>query len=379
MSKRWMLGWAIVGLLSGAPAFAQESAKSGSAPQVADVSIVVGGQKLDNETPPITVNGRVLIPLRKVFNALGASVKYENKMIDSQRGQQTVQLSPGSNAAKINGQDVLLDVPPLLVGTVTYVPLRFVAQALGSNVAYDAAAKTVTVTPGEGGASAGAPAGMPAGPGLSAQRQEALKAMLKRLTVGHQGAILKVWDEAGKEVVYYRGLDDRATAPYDDEDQLKLLEALGVGDTQAVSALAQEVMDGFTQLPRREAVAFLGLIHSIEDDSPLEPNDEVDAALGRFLVQAMRSDKDVMVRRQACLALAVGDSDVLNHEILNAILEFYAGSQNLWETFPVQQFFEFQASRIRNMPTLPEVRERVASVNSLYTPAALRYLDGEDD
>jgi hypothetical protein len=375
MSKRWILGMMLVGSILGQPAIAQETpsaAPQAAAPaatvQAVDLAIVVGGQTLDKEQPPIMVDGRVLIPLRKVFNALGATVKYENKIIDAQRGKQTVQLSPGSNAAKINGQDTLLDVPPMLVDTVTYVPLRFVATALGDSVVYDPAAKTITVAPA-------GPAGMPAGAGLPPDRLEVLKGSLKRLAVGNQGAILKVWNQDSTDVAYYRGLDDRNTAPYDDEDQTSMLSTLGY--TQSVADTAKEIMDGFMQLPRREAVAYLGLIHSIEDDSPLEPPDEVDVAIKQFLIQVMKSDKDVVVRRQACLALAVGD--ILDQEVLNAILDFYSGSENLWETFPVQQFFQFQAEKIREMPNLAETRQRVAAVNSLYTPAALRYLDGEED
>lgn len=371
MSKRWILGFVMLGAFLGQPAVAQTVET-----QTVDVAIVVGGQTLDNQDPPIMVDGRVLIPLRKVFNALGATVKYENKIIDAQRGKQTVQLSPGQNAAKINGQDTTLDVPPLLVGTVTYVPLRFVATALGDAVVYDPALKTITVGPATAGANptAAGPAGMPAGPGLPADRLGVLKASLKRLVVGNQGAILKIWNEGATDVAYYRGLDDRDTAPYDDEDQEAMLGALG--HLQSVAASAQEIMDGFMQLPRREAVAYLGLIHSIEDDSRLEPPDQVDIAIKQFLIQVMKSDKDVVVRRQACLSLALGEPD---QEVVIAILDFYAGSENLWETFPVQQFFEYQSEEIREMPIFTQVRERVAAVNSLYTPASLRYLDGEDN
>lgn len=385
MSKRWFFGIALLSALASTPALAQEAPSAAppsapaasAAPQAVDVAIVVGGVPLDNEQPPIMVDGRVLIPLRKVFNALGASVKYENKIIDAGRGKQTVQLSPGSNAAKINGQDTLLDVPPLLVGTVTYVPLRFVAQALGDSVTYDAKLKTITVGPAtvaNGKPAAGAAQGMPAGPGLPADRLEVLKRSLKRLAVGNQGAILKVWNQDSTDVAYYRGLDDRDTAPYDEEDQLAVLDNLGY--VQSVPTSCQEIMDGFMQLPRREAVAYLGLVHSIPDSSRLDPPDEVDIAIRNFLIQVLKSDKDVVVRRQACLALAVGEPD---QEVINAILDFYAGSENLWETFPVQQFFEYQSDKIRSMPSLSQTRERVAAVNSLYTPAALRYLDGDDD
>ncbi len=357
MSKRWILGLALLG-----GAFLSQPA---SAQQPVDVAIVINGQALDKEPPPRMVDGRVLIPLRKVFNALGATVKYENKVIDAERGSQSVSLSPGSNVAKINGQETSLDVPPLLIDTVTYVPLRFVAQALGDSVNYDAAAKTITVTPSTA----------VAGPVVPPERLAVLKDSLKRLVVGHQGAILKIWNPEMSEVAYYRGIDDRAVAPYKDEDQQKIVGDLGYAST--LGSTAEEIMSAFMKLPRREAVAFLGMVHSIPDNSPLDPPDEVDIAIKKFLIQALKEDKDVAVRRQACLSLAVGDP--LDDDIINAVLDFYAGSENLWETFPVQQFFEFQAAKIRRLPNLAMIRERVAAVNSLYTPAALRYLDGQEN
>lgn len=356
MSKRWILGLALLG----GAAFTQPAV----AQEPVDVAIVINGQTLDKEQPPRMVDGRVLIPLRKVFNALGATVKYENKVIDAQRGSQSVSLSPGVKLAKINGQETTLDVPPILIDTVTYVPLRFVAQALGDSVNYDAAAKTITVTPA-----------VAEGPTVPAERLVILKDSLKRLMVGNQGAILKVWNPEMKEVAYYRGIDDRAVAPYDDEDHQKIIDDLGYTSTLATTA--EEMMNGFMKLPRREAVAFLGMIHSIPDASPLDPPDEVDKAIEEFLIKVLKEDKDVSVRRQACLALAVGDP--LDENIVNAILDFYAGSENLWETFPVQQFFEFQAAKILALPNLAQIRERVAAVNSLYTPAALRYLDGQEN
>lgn len=358
MSKRWILGLALLGgAFIAQPAIAQ---------QPADVAIVINGETLDKEPPPRMVDGRVLIPLRKVFNALGATVKYENKVIDAQRGSLSVSLSPGVNQAKINGEETTLDVPPLLIDTVTYVPLRFVAQALGDSVNYDAAAKTITVTPA---------APVAEEPTVPPERLAILKDSLKRLMVGNQGAILKVWNPEMSEVAYYRGIDDRAVAPYNAEDQEKILQDLGYAST--LETTVEEMMDGFMKLPRRETVAFLGLVHSIPDAHPLDPPDEIDIAIKQFLITVLREDKDVAVRRQACLALAVGDP--LDQEIVDVILDFYAGSENLWETFPVQQFFEFQAAKIRVMPNLAEIRERVASVNSLYTPAALRYLDGQEN
>lgn len=390
MSKRWVMGMIVLTALGRGiaqaeppslfpvaateakasllkePALAPGSPKvSGSSVgQPVQVSIVVGGKVLDNDTPPLMVDGRVLIPLRKVFQALGASVVYERGVINAQRGQQTVELSPGVGLAKIAGKETALDVPPILVGAVTYVPLRFVAQALGDSVLYEAKTKTITV-------SASAPTAVQPAITVPLDEISVMAKMLKRFAVGNQGAILKLWNDDSTEVAYYRGLDDRDTAPYSDEDQKALLG--GMGYTGELGALASDVMNAYPKLPKREAVAFLGLVHSIPDTSPLDPPNEVDDAIESFLIQVLKEDKDVVVRRQACLALAVSDS--LDQPMLNAILDFYAGSENLWETFPVQQFFQYQAAKIRALPGFSQVRERVAAVNSLYTDASLRYLD----
>lgn len=376
MSKRWILGAILIATCSGTPVFAQQTLSSAAPPtsatasvQPVELAIIVGGQVLENDAPPVMVDGRVLIPLRKVFNALGASVKYENKVISAARGKQTVELSPGVKSAKINGQEVTLDVPPILVGTVTYVPLRFVAQALGDSVLYEAAKKQITVVPQEAVATSEDPAAL-----VPLDKIEVIKLTLKRLAVGNQGAILKLWNKDSSEVAYYRGLDDRDTAPYSDKDREAILAGLDYED--GIVDLSGNLMNGFSKLPRREAVALLGLIHSIPDDSSLNPPRQVDRDIESFLIEVLKTDKDVVVRRQACLALAV--SDALDDGILDAILDFYSGSENLWETFPVQQFFQYKAARIRSLPTFTQVRERVAAVNSLYTDPSLRYLDGAE-
>ena len=335
-----------------------------AAQQAADVAVVVNGQPMVmTEAPPRLVQARVLIPLRKVFNALGAEVTYEKGVISAIRGKQNIVLSPNQKSARIDGQDVELDVPPMLIETVTYVPLRFVAQALGDSVNYDAGTKQISVSSQAGGTTASAATPAVADP---------YKATLKRLVVGHQGAILKLWSEDMSKVAYYRGLDDRATAPYSEDDRREILEGLGIAGE--IDAVCEDLISGYSTLPKLEIVALLGLLHSTPVDSPLSASPETRRQVERFLLDTLKNDSNVVLRRQACLALAVGDP--LDGRITGAILDFYSGSENLWETFPVQQFFEFQAAKIRNLPNWAEICTRVESVNSLYTPNALRYLKG---
>jgi len=126
--------------LSAAPATAQ------------NVNVVVNGNTVGFDQPPIERAGRVFVPLRGVFERLGASVVYANGDINAQGNGRSVHLHIGSTQATINGQTVGMDVAPFLVGARTLVPLRFVAQALGANVNWNQSNNTVYIQ-GSGAAS----------------------------------------------------------------------------------------------------------------------------------------------------------------------------------------------------------------------------------
>jgi hypothetical protein len=125
-----------------------------------DVSVTLNGAPLNLNPPPQERAGRVFVPLRGVFEQLGASVVYENGTINAQgRGNRSVSLHIGSNQATVDGQPQTMDVAPFIIGASTYVPLRFVSQALGASVNYDASNRVVAL--GNGGPQQGPP---PQGP-----------------------------------------------------------------------------------------------------------------------------------------------------------------------------------------------------------------------
>ncbi|HEY8297467.1 MAG TPA: copper amine oxidase N-terminal domain-containing protein [Candidatus Baltobacteraceae bacterium] len=111
----------------------------------AAIPIVVNGSTVTFDQPPIERAGRVFVPLRGVFERLGASVVYANGEINAQGNGRSVALHIGSNQATVNGQTAYLDQAPFLVGARTLVPLRFVAQALGATVNYNYGSHTVYI------------------------------------------------------------------------------------------------------------------------------------------------------------------------------------------------------------------------------------------
>lgn len=111
------------------------------------VTVQLDGAPLPLDTPPQISEGRTLIPLRAIFEALGASVVWTpaTQSIEATRGSRRVLLQVGETRATIDGQEVHMDVPARIIDGRTMVPLRFVSEALGGEVVWDAATRTVTI------------------------------------------------------------------------------------------------------------------------------------------------------------------------------------------------------------------------------------------
>lgn len=116
-----------------------------------NVTVVVNGQVMNFDQPPVMRNNRVFVPMRAIFERLGSSVVYSNGQINSQGNGRSVHLTIGSTQASVNGNSFTMDVAPFTVAGRTEVPLRFVAQALGANVSWNGNTETVYITSGAGG------------------------------------------------------------------------------------------------------------------------------------------------------------------------------------------------------------------------------------
>lgn len=113
-----------------------------------DIRVLVNGTPVDfHGAAPEQANNRVLVPLRGVFEAMGAQVEYHPAAgrISAARGDTRVELTIGSLHATVNGQDRTLDVPAQLHSDRTLVPLRFVSEALGAEVHWDEAQRAVSI------------------------------------------------------------------------------------------------------------------------------------------------------------------------------------------------------------------------------------------
>ncbi|SYX87294.1 copper amine oxidase N-terminal domain-containing protein [Paenibacillus alvei] len=113
----------------------------------ASISIYMDGVKLVTDQPPTTLQGRTMLPLRAIFEALDAKVLWDQRkqMVTAIKDDTTIVLKIGSKAATINGSAVVLDVPPQTLLGRTMVPVRFVSEAIGAEVGWDQRSRSVYI------------------------------------------------------------------------------------------------------------------------------------------------------------------------------------------------------------------------------------------
>ena len=98
---------------------------------------------------PRIVQGRVLLPLRRLAEHFGYKVDFYQESdairLSDEMGK-TMELTLGQKQATVNGRNVLIDVPAEAVNGVTFVPLRFIAESFDMVVDWQPATRTVRIS-----------------------------------------------------------------------------------------------------------------------------------------------------------------------------------------------------------------------------------------
>lgn len=102
------------------------------------VDLYVDLTRINTDTAPTIVDGRTLVPLRAIFEALGAEVEWDSstRTATGTRGGTVVVVQIDNNVAYVNGEARLLDVPARIINNRTMVPARFVSEAMGCRVTW---------------------------------------------------------------------------------------------------------------------------------------------------------------------------------------------------------------------------------------------------
>jgi hypothetical protein len=116
--------------------------------QIGNQQIVTNGVAKELDVPAQLINDRTMVPLRAIFEALDATVEWDDptQTVTSTRGSTTISLQIGSNQLYVNGVAKELDVPAQLVNDRTLVPVRAIAESFGCQVGWEEATETVTIS-----------------------------------------------------------------------------------------------------------------------------------------------------------------------------------------------------------------------------------------
>ncbi|MBI1332545.1 MAG: copper amine oxidase N-terminal domain-containing protein [Armatimonadetes bacterium] len=122
--------------------------------QASNIYVSVDGQRVNFEgTEPTMMDNHVMVPLRGVFEKMGATVDWDgaDRTVMAQRANTRVELRINSTEAYVNGKAVAVNYPAVMVGGSTLVPIRFISESLGAYVDWDEASNTVMIdTTGNG-------------------------------------------------------------------------------------------------------------------------------------------------------------------------------------------------------------------------------------
>jgi uncharacterized repeat protein (TIGR02543 family) len=121
--------------------------------QIGKSTFTVNGTARALDSPPVIKNGRTLVPIRAIIEALGGTVGWDGtaRKATVTLGSTTIELWIGKAVAKVNGVSTPIDpananVVPEIINGRTMLPVRFVSENLGCLVEWADATKTITIT-----------------------------------------------------------------------------------------------------------------------------------------------------------------------------------------------------------------------------------------
>ncbi|MHB8107692.1 MAG: stalk domain-containing protein [Candidatus Cryosericum sp.] len=120
---------------------------------IGKTSMDVNGMPVAMDAAPVIKNSRTLLPIRALIETLGGKVAWDGKTRTATvtLGEHSVVLVVGKSMALVDGKSVPIDaangkVVPEIIGSRTYLPLRFIAENLGLDLTWEPVSQTISFT-----------------------------------------------------------------------------------------------------------------------------------------------------------------------------------------------------------------------------------------
>ncbi len=113
-----------------------------------DIVVLLDGREIEFDVPPQIINDRTLVPMRAIFEALGADVSWDGdrKSITAVKDDITIKMAIGSEEMYIGSSYITLDAPPQIIDDRTLVPARAVAESFDCDVLWEDDTRSVIIS-----------------------------------------------------------------------------------------------------------------------------------------------------------------------------------------------------------------------------------------
>jgi len=124
---------------------------AGFAQEESDIKILCLGKYLEPDVAPFYADSRIMVPVRAVFEAVGAEVVWDDalKKATGTKGADVVSLTLNSNVITVNGDDLVMDTVLVEKESRVFAPVRFVAESFGYKVSYHDQSSTAVISADE--------------------------------------------------------------------------------------------------------------------------------------------------------------------------------------------------------------------------------------
>ncbi|MBQ7503193.1 copper amine oxidase N-terminal domain-containing protein [bacterium] len=350
------------------------------------ISVSVNGKVLYLDQNPVMRNGTTLVPMRAIFEALGANIKWdaatktvtantaseEQLLNDPNTPNTNVVLTINKDRAQVNGEDIKLLEAPRIISGNTMVPLRFVGEALGATVKWYGSDHMIRV------AQQGYEGALPDPKEFEEKAKQIDEATLwnigqnlKRIQAGAQGGIIKIFDAERTTPVYTRvQLDSFQQAPCTEIQRKDVCRALGIKEDE-IEGLAIRLINNYESHRKnyQELVLLLGLLNGSES---VKLSDETQNRVMAFLVSKMLKgyskfspNMQSILKRQCVTSLALMSK--VSPEAIEAVVKLYETENNNYILAPMPLFFRQHATEIKALPNGSDLLLRIHRVQSMYS------------
>lgn len=113
-----------------------------------EIKVDLDGRLLVFDVEPKIINGRTLVPIRSISEALNLNINWDQntRTVSIKDAKKQIILKIDDTACSVNGSSTIIDAPPVIIKGRTFVPLRFISNIIGYNIKWDSDTRTISIT-----------------------------------------------------------------------------------------------------------------------------------------------------------------------------------------------------------------------------------------